>query len=72
VFAFRSRLWIVAAALAGHAMFDLVSWTPRDESRCPVWWSAVCLAYDLTAAIATVWLLRHRPGSAKELWQTGT
>jgi hypothetical protein len=38
----------------------------------PVWCPAFCLAYDLTVAIMMVWLLRRRPGLARELWQTGT
>jgi hypothetical protein len=72
VLGFRSRLWIVAAALAGHAVFDVVHGFLVTNPGVPVWWPAFCLAYDLTAAIAMVWLLRHRPGLARELWQTGT
>ena len=38
----------------------------------PVWWRVFCLAYDVTAAGAMIWLLRHRPTLGKEIWQTGT
>jgi hypothetical protein len=72
VLGFRNRLWIVAAGLAGHAVFDAVHGSLVTNPGVPAWWPAFCLAYDATAAGAMVWLLRHRPGSAKELWQTGT
>ena len=36
------------------------------------WWPAFCLAYDVTAAGAMIWVFRHRPALTKELWQTGT
>jgi hypothetical protein len=72
VLGFRTSLWIVAAALAGHAVFDTVHGFLLTNPGVPVWWPGFCLAYDLTAAGAMVWLLKHRPASAKELWQTGT
>jgi hypothetical protein len=72
VLGFKSRLWIVAAGLAGHAVFDTVHGFLLTNPGVPAWWPAFCLAYDLTAAGAMVWLLKHRPASAKELWQIGT
>ena len=71
VLGFKRRLWIVAAALAGHGVFDAVHGSVVANPGVPVWWPAFCLAYDVTAAAAMIWLLRHRPASAKELWQTG-
>jgi hypothetical protein len=32
---FKRKLWIVAAALAGHGVFDAVHGTPADKSRRP-------------------------------------
>jgi hypothetical protein len=68
VVGFRSRLWIVAAALAGHGVFDAVHGYLVTNPGVPVWWPAFCLAYDVTAASAMVWLLRHRPALTQELW----
>jgi hypothetical protein len=72
VLGLKGKLWIVAAALAGHAVFDAVHGSLVTNPGVPVWWPAFCLAYDLTAGGAMFWLLRHRPALAKELWQTGT
>jgi hypothetical protein len=72
VVGFRTRLWIAAAGLAGHAVFDAVHRFLVTNPGVPVWWPAFCLAYDLTAAVAMIWLLKHRLASAKELWHAGT
>ena len=72
VLGFRRKLWIVAAALAGHAVFDVFHGSMVTNPGVPVWWPAFCLAYDFTAASAMIWLLRHRPSLTRELWQTGT
>lgn len=72
VLGFKRKLWIVAAALAGHGVFDAAHGSLVTNPGVPVWWPAFCLGYDVTAAVAMVWLLRHRGASTKELWQTGT
>jgi hypothetical protein len=69
VVGFKARLWIVAAGLAAHAVFDMVHGYLVTNPGVPVWWPAFCLAYDFTAAGAMVWLLTHRPALAKELRQ---
>jgi hypothetical protein len=46
---FKRKLWIVAAALAGHGVFDAVHGTLLTNPGVPVWWPAFCLAYDVTA-----------------------
>jgi hypothetical protein len=71
VVGFRSKLWIVAAALAGHGVFDLVHGSLITNPGVPRWWPAFCLAYDVAAAAAMIWLLRRRPALASELSQTG-
>jgi hypothetical protein len=71
VLGFRRKLSIVAAALAGHGVFDAVHGTLVTNPAVPAWWPAFCLAYDVTAASAMLWLLRRRGVLAKELWQTG-
>ena len=54
---FKSSLWIVAAALAGHGIFDLVHATFIANPGVPAWWPPWCLAYDVTAAAYLAWLL---------------
>jgi hypothetical protein len=50
VVGFKSSLWIVAAALAAHGVFDLVHGKVIADPGVPVWWPPFCLAYDVTAA----------------------
>jgi hypothetical protein len=68
VVGFKAKLWIVAAGLAGHAVFDAVHGYLVTNPGVPVWWPAFCLAFGFAAAGAMVWLLRHRPALTKELW----
>ena len=56
---FRSSLWIVAAALAGHGVFDAFHGYVIDNPGVPAWWPAWCLAYDVGAAAGLAWLLRR-------------
>jgi hypothetical protein len=46
---FKSSLWIVALALAGHGLFDLVHPWLIVNPGVPVWWPAFCGTYDLVA-----------------------
>ena len=55
---FRSSLWVVVAALAGHGVFDLVHGGIIENPGVPGWWPAFCLTYDVTAATYLLWLLR--------------
>jgi len=57
VVGFRSSLWIVAAALAAHGVFDLFHGKVIADPGVPVWWPQFCLAYDVTAAGYLAWLL---------------
>jgi hypothetical protein len=56
---FRSSTWIVAAALAGHGVFDAFHGYVIENPGVPAWWSAWCLAYDVGAAAGLAWLLRR-------------
>jgi hypothetical protein len=53
VVGFKKNLWLVAVALAGHGLFDLVHHSFIDNPGVPHWWPGFCLAYDVTAG---VWL----------------
>jgi hypothetical protein len=55
---FKSSLWIVAAALASHGIFDLVHPAAISNPGVPSWWPPFCLTYDITAAAYLAWLLR--------------
>ena len=59
VIGFKSSLWIVAAALAGHGLFDLVHGRVLENAGVPVFWPAFCSAYDLGAAAILAWMLKR-------------
>src|SRR3954454_4014062 len=60
VVGFRSSDWIVAAALAGHGIFDLVHGHLLENTGMPVWWPAFCAAYDIVAGGGLAWLITRR------------
>jgi hypothetical protein len=65
VVGFKTRLWLVAAAIAGHGIFDFVHHRLIDNPGVPLWWPGFCLAFDVTAGIYFAVLLlrrsRHSP-----------
>ena len=61
---FRSSLWIVVAALAGHGVFDLFHHAIIPNPGVPSWWPAFCSAYDVTAALCLAWIIRKRRSMA--------
>ena len=60
VIGFRSSAWFVAAALAGHGVFDGLHGYIVGNPGLPETWPAFCLAYDVTAAAGLGWLLLAR------------
>lgn len=56
---FKSSLWIVAAALAGHGVFDAFHGYVIENPGVPAWWPAWCLAYDVGAGAGLAWFLRR-------------
>jgi hypothetical protein len=59
VVGFKSSAWIVAAALAGHGVFDALHGYILENPGVPVWWPAFCAAYDIGAGAWLAWLLRR-------------
>lgn len=59
VLGFRTNLWIVVGALAGHGTFDLVHPHLISNPGVPVWWPAFCMTYDISAALYLAWLLNR-------------
>src|SRR5262245_42576832 len=55
---FRTSMWIVAMALGGHGVFDLIHGSVMTNPGVPGWWPAFCSAYDVTAAGYLAWLIR--------------
>jgi len=55
---FKSNLWLVAVALAGHGAFDLVHDRLVSNPGVPTWWPTFCLAFDVFLAGIFAWLLR--------------
>jgi hypothetical protein len=50
---FKMNLWLVAAALAGHGVFDFVHHLVIENPGVPHWWPGFCSAFD---GIAGAWL----------------
>lgn len=57
VIGFKTNLWIVAAALAGHGVFDLLHDQLIANPGVPQWWPAFCMSFDVAAGVLLAWLL---------------
>lgn len=58
VVGFRSNLWIVAAALAGHGLLDIFHGHMLDNPGVPSFWPAFCATYDVVAGFVMAWMLK--------------
>jgi hypothetical protein len=47
VLGFRANLWLVAAALLGHGIFDFIRPSLIANPGVPHWWPGFCLAFDV-------------------------
>lgn len=61
---FRTSLWLVVVALAGHGLFDLGHAGLIANPGVPAWWPMFCLGYDVMAALCLAWLLMRSRGRA--------
>jgi hypothetical protein len=62
VIGFKKSLWIVAAALAGHGVFDSFHHLIIHNPGVPAWWPGFCMSFDVLAgAFLAVLLLRRKP-----------
>ena len=65
VIGFKMSLWLVAAALVGHGVFDFVHSLAIENPGVPHWWPGFCLAFDVTAGgYLAVLLMRRSRGSS--------
>src|SRR5258706_15928640 len=55
---FKSSLWIVAAALAAHGLFDVVHGRLIANPGVPPWWPPFCMTYDVVASGYLALILR--------------
>ena len=58
VLGFKSSLWLVAAALAAHGIFDLGHSAVISNPGVPSYWPQFCSAFDVTLAAYLAWRLR--------------
>lgn len=59
---FKTNLWLIVAALAGHGVFDFTHHVFFENPGVPVWWPGFCLAFDVAAAGFLSVLLVKRSG----------
>lgn len=71
VIGFKFNLWIVAAALVGHGIFDFFHGHIVTNAGVPAFWPAFCMAYDVCAGAYLAWLL-SRPNATPRSSATGT
>lgn len=57
---FKKSLWLAAAALAGHGIFDLVHHRLIHNPGVPAWWPGFCMSFDVLAGAFLAVLLLHR------------
>ena len=65
VVGFKKSLWIVAAALACHGVYDLFHHLLIPDPGVPTWWPGFCMSFDVIAgAFFAVLLLRRQPSTS--------
>ena len=47
VLGFKRNLWLIAAALVGHGVFDFIHHRFINNPGVPSWWPGFCLAFDV-------------------------
>lgn len=57
VVGFRSSLWLVAAGLAAHGLFDFTRHAFVPAIGAPSWWPAFCSGFDIAAGASLAALL---------------
>jgi hypothetical protein len=60
VLGFKRNLWLVAAALAAHGMYDIFHPHFFANPGVPVWYPGFCFTYDVVAAAWLGWWLHRR------------
>jgi len=64
VLGFRTSLWVVAAGLALHGLFDFARLGSWPAPGAPEWWPDFCGGFDVAAAVVLGALLLAKKGGA--------
>lgn len=64
---FKKNLWLIAAALAAHGVFDFFHHLLIQDPGVPVWWPGFCLSFDVLAGGFLAVLLMRRSGFASQV-----
>ena len=56
---FKRSLWLVAAGLLAHGVFDVFHGFLIPDRGVPLWWPAFCLSCDVAIAALLAWLLKQ-------------
>ena len=66
ILGFKFNLWVVAAGLVGHGVFDFFHAGLIANPGVPAWWPSFCLSYDVVAgAFLAVLLTRPDPSPSR-------
>ena len=59
---FKKSLWLVAAGMVGHGVFDLVHHFLIENPGVPHFWPGFCMAYDVIAGgwLSVLLIVRRR------------
>lgn len=60
VWGFRTSMWIVAAGLVLHGVFDVFRHSLLAGGGVPAWWPGFCAGYDVVAGMILAALLLTR------------
>ena len=64
---FKFNLWLVAAALAGHGVLDVLHGLVVTNPGVPGWWPAFCMTFDIAAGGFLAWLLMRSKLAARRI-----
>ena len=62
---FKRNMWLVAAALVGHGIFDVFHHLMVVNPGVPQWWPGFCMTYDVVAGVWMALLLMTRSGQGE-------
>jgi hypothetical protein len=57
---YRYNLWLVAAGMVGHGLFDCIHGALIDDPGVPAWWPPFCMTFDVAAGGFFAWRLARR------------
>src|SRR4051794_35772617 len=67
VVGFKKNLWLIAAGIAGHGVFDFFHNLLIQNPGVPVWWPGFCMSFDVLAGGLLAVLLMRRRGFASPI-----